>query len=186
MSLPVAQSKPLTFEDVARLNPKEYPGELVDGVWVQVSRNTLEHGEILLQIGFLLKLYARSHPGWIISGGDPGMKLRRRPDTLRGADIAVVRAERKPTGRGSKGWLEGGADLAVEIVGDAESTAEVIEKAMTYLPAGTQMVWVVEPSSKRVVVITPPNQIRILKEGDLIDGGVVLPGFTCTVSEFFE
>jgi Uma2 family endonuclease len=186
MSLPAHQSQPLTFEEVALLNPKDYPGDLIDGVWVPVSRNTLLHGEILIQIGFLLKLYVRDHPGWIVSGGDPGMKLRRNPDTLRGADIAVVRAERRPTGKGAKGWLDGGADLAVEIVGDSETTAQVIEKATTYLAAGTRMAWVVEPSSKRVVVITPPNQYRILKLNDILDGGDVLPGFSCSVAELFE
>lgn len=186
MSLPAIRTERLTFEDVARLDPKQYPGELINGIWTPVSRNTFQHGEILLQIGMLLKLYAKTHPGWIVSGGDPGMKLSQRPDTLRGADIAVVRAERRPTGRGAKGWLDGGADLAVEIVGDPNTVLEAIEKAMTYFPAGTRMAWVVDPSTKRAYVVTPPNQIRILMAEDAIDGGEVLPGFSCTVAEFFE
>src|SRR5207244_6199962 len=111
---PAAQERnPLmTFEQAAYLDPEEHPGEIDEGRWVPVTRNTLRHGQILINAGVLLKLYARTHPGWIVSGGDPGTKLRHDPDVLRGPDVAMVRAERAPQGKGADGWLEGAPELA--------------------------------------------------------------------------
>jgi hypothetical protein len=35
-------------------------------------------------------------------------------------------------------------------------------------------------------VLTPPNQIRVLRRDESLDGGDVLPGFSCRVGEMFE
>jgi Uma2 family endonuclease len=178
--------KRMTFEQAARLDPERQPGEIDHGVWQPVTRSTWQHGKIVLQVGFLLKLYAREHPGWSISGGDPGTKLARDPDVLRGPDLGVVRSEREPSGRGAEGWLEGAPDLAVEIVGDSQSASELAGKAVEYLTAGARMVWVIDPQPRRVMVFLPPDHVRVLGPDDALDGGDVLPGFRCAVSELFE
>jgi Uma2 family endonuclease len=76
--------RPMTFEEAAGLDHKEQPGEIVDGEWVPVTKSTWRHGEITSAINFLLRLYAREHPGWSVSVADPGVKLARNPDRLRG------------------------------------------------------------------------------------------------------
>lgn len=176
----------MTFEEAAGLDPDAAGGELDAGSWVPVTRNTLRHGEILINVAALLKAYTRSNRGLRVSGGDPGTKLGRDPDVLRGPDIAVVRAERWPEGTGAAGWLEGAPDLAVEVAGDAQPASELARKALEYLAAGGRMVWVVDPGPRRVIVYWPPNQIRVIGPDDEIDGGNVLPGFRCRVAEFFE
>lgn len=176
----------MTFEAAARLDPDESPGEIDRGRWVPVSRNTWRHGRILINVGALLRMYAREHPGWTFSGGDPGTKLHADPDTLRGPDVALARAEREPKGRGADGWLDGAPDVAVEIMGDRQSASDLADKALEYLAAGAQMVWVLDPDPERVMVFTPPNQIRVLRRNDVLDGGSVLPGFACRVAELFE
>jgi Uma2 family endonuclease len=176
----------MTLEEAARLDPDREPGELDAGRWVPVTRSTWKHGEIMLSIGILLRMYAKANPGWSVSGGDPGAKLQRDPDVLRGPDLGVVRAERRPTGRGVDGWLEGAPDVAVEIMGDSQSASEHARKALEYLAAGAKMVWVVDPEPRKVMVFTPPNQIRVLGSEEVLDGGDVLPGFSCKVAEMFE
>ena len=47
-------------------------------------------------------------------------------------------------------------------------------------------VWIVDSEEELVMVLTAPNGIRIIGAGDTLDGGDVLPGFSCNVSEFFE
>jgi hypothetical protein len=54
----------MSFEEAARLDADEQPGEIVDGAWVPMTRDPWHHGEVVLSIGVLLKHYARSHPGW--------------------------------------------------------------------------------------------------------------------------
>lgn len=180
------QPQPLTFEDAARLDPDQYPGEIVNGEWVPMTRNTWRHGEVLINIGTLLRLYTRSNLALRVAGGDPGAKLRGRKDTLWGPDVAIIRTERRPTGRGAEGWLEGAPELAVEVVGVSQQAMRVARKALEYLAAGSQMVWVVDPDEELVMVFTAPNQVRVLGPEDMLDGGDVLPGFNCKVSEFFE
>lgn len=151
-----------------------------------MTRSTWRHGRILLNVGVLLKLYAKSHEGWSVSGGDPGAKLQQSPDTLRGPDVAMVRKERVPTGTGVEGWLDGAPDVVAEVAGDAQSTASLVAKALEYLTAGSAVVWVVDPDAERVMVFTPPDHVRVLGRDDTLDGGTALPGFSCLVAEFFE
>lgn len=180
-----AAEKLQTFEDVARLDPDEHAGELVAGRWIPVTKNTWRHGEIVVNVAVLLREYARRHPGWSVSAADPGTKLRRNPDTLRGPDVAVVRAERVPTGKGAAGWLEGAPDLAVEVMGDDQPPAELAKKALEYLAAGAKQVWVVDGAAEGVLVYTPPDHVSVLGVDETLVGGDALPGFTCGVADLF-
>lgn len=179
-------SQRMTFEEAAALDPDEQPGEIVDGEWVPVTNSTWRHGKICSAISFLLQLYARQHGGWSVSVGDPGVKLKRNPDTLRGPDVAIVRSEREPQGKGVEGWLDGAPDLAVEVLGDSQSYSEMTKKALEYLAAGAKMVWLVDAEPRRVVIYTPPAHVKILGPDEVLDGGDVLPGFSCKVAEMFE
>ncbi len=174
----------MTFEEAARLDPDTRAGEIVDGVWVPVTHGTWRHGAIVVTIACLLKLYAREHSGWSVAA-DPGVKLGRNPDRLRAPDIGMVRKERVPTGKGVDGWLEGAPDVVVEVLGDSQTYSEMTKKALEYLAAGAKMVWLVDPDPRRVVLFTPPAQVRILGEDDTLDGADVLPGFRCKVAEMF-
>lgn len=176
----------MTFETAAELDPDESAGELNEGRFEAVTRNTWRHGEIVARVCIALGAYTTQHPGWSLSVGDPGAKLRRDPDTLRGPDVGLIRAERRPTGKGADGWLEGAPDLAVEVSGDAQGWSDLMRKALEYLAAGAQMVWLLDPDSRRVVVCTPPNSVNVLGEDDDLDGGEALPGFRSPVKALFE
>jgi Uma2 family endonuclease len=183
---PLSPRGRMTFAEAARLDPDEKPGELDAGRWVSVTKGTWRHGQILINIGAILRSYARANPGWSVSGADPGTKLGRDPDVLRGPDVAIVRLERVPTGKGEEGWLEGAPDVAVEVLGDAQSMGELTRKALDYLRAGAKQVWLADADSRSVVVYTSPDRARVVGPDEVLDGGDVLPGFSCRVSEFFE
>lgn len=176
----------MTFEEAAKLDPDLQPGEIVDGEWVPVTRSTWRHGEIASLINFLLQSYARANPGWSVSVADPGVRLSRNPDRLRGPDVGMVRTARVPTGKGVDGWLDGAPDVVVEVLGDTQSYSEMTKKVVEYIAAGARMVWIVDVDPQRVVLFTPPLQVRILGLDDVLDGGDVLPGFRCKVAEIFS
>lgn len=179
-------AKRMTFEEAARLDPDEQAGEIDHGEWKPVTKGTWQHGRIVANVTFVLRLYTREHPGWIVASGDPGTKLARDPDVLRGPDVGMLRSERQPTGKGAEGWLEGAPDLAVEVVGDAQTVTELAKKASEYLAAGAKMVWVLDPEPRSVVLFWPPDHVRVLGPEDSLDGGALLPDFRCTVRELFE
>jgi len=48
------------------------------------------------------------------------------------------------------------------------------------------MVWVLDADAEKLILYTPPNQIRVLTAQETMTGGDILPGFSCLVAEFFE
>ena len=46
--------------------------------------------------------------------------------------------------------------------------------------------WVVEPELRTVEVFTSPADRELLREGDTLTGGDVLPGFALQIREWFE
>ncbi|MBA3946347.1 MAG: Uma2 family endonuclease [Herpetosiphonaceae bacterium] len=78
-----------------------------------------------------------------------------------------------------------GPDLAVEVVSPSESAQDINEKVRDYLAAGTQLMWVVYPRTRQVIVYGPSNAGRIYTVGDTLEHADVLPGFRCPVAELF-
>jgi Uma2 family endonuclease len=67
----------------------------------------------------------------------------------------------------------------------ANRAAEIREKVLEYLAAGTRLVWVVDPATRSVATYRSFEDIRLLTEEDTLEGGDVLPGFTLPLSELF-
>jgi Uma2 family endonuclease len=58
-------------------------------------------------------------------------------------------------------------------------------KRREYFEAGVQLVWLVHPETRTVEVCTASDQSSLLHEGDILDGGAVLPGFVLSLNELF-
>src|SRR5215218_9405403 len=87
--------KLMTAEELWR-SPLNGSGvELVRGEMETRMPPSVDHGAIATNIAVLLKLWCREHDGgWV--GVESGFLLARDPDTLRGPDVAFVRAARIP------------------------------------------------------------------------------------------
>ena len=76
-------------------------------------------------------------------------------------------------------------DLAVEVVSPTDVLDRIVSKAFAYLAAGTQLVWVIEPKSKTVMVYRSETDIKLLTRNDTLTGEDVVEGFACPVAELF-
>lgn len=110
----------------------------------------------------------------------------RPHDTVRSPDVAFVRADRVPPGGFGPGWIPLAPDLAVEVLSPSETASDTEEKLADYRAAGTPLLWVVDPAKRLVTVYATDAPVRWLREGDTLDGGAVLPGFTLAVDALFE
>ena len=63
---------------------------------------------------------------------------------------------------------------------------EVSDKARMWLSYGVPLAWVVCPNWQRVYVHPWDGATTMLHEDDTLDGGDVLPGFSCAVSDIFD
>ncbi len=105
---------------------------------------------------------------------------------MRGPDVAFVSRERLPERAYEEpGFWHLAPDLAVEVISPSNTAAEIHEKVREYLDAGTSLVWVVDPRTRTVAVHRSPGETTVLREGDDVDGGDVLPAFSAAVSELF-
>ena len=49
-----------------------------------------------------------------------------------------------------------------------------------------ELVWIIYPQTQEVVVFKSARESVVLSLEDTLDGGDVIPGFTCPVAELFE
>jgi Uma2 family endonuclease len=96
-------------------------------------------------------------------------------------DLVVVSDRRLPIPR----HLHAPPDLAVEILSPDQDERQFRERIRFYLLHGVRLVWVIDPATSTITVEAPGEDARILRPGDTLDGGDVLPGFVVPVSDIF-
>ena len=159
--------------------------ELVRGELRRMSPSGSEHGAIIINISVLLAYYVRSKKLGVCFGAETGFKIASDPDTVRAPDVAFIRRERIPESGIPKKFWPGVPDLAVEVLSPGDTRREVDEKVEDWLEAGARAVWVINPKRRSVSVYRPASDVTRLSEADELDGGEVVPGFRCKVSEIF-
>lgn len=75
-------------------------------------------------------------------------------------------------------------DLAVEVQSPGQSDRFMADKGAFYLAHGSRMVWLIYPEKRLAEILTPDDR-HLLTEGDIIEGGEVLPGFSLPVKDLF-
>lgn len=175
----------LTIEEYQRLPDDDlYRDELVRGELVREPRPAQEHASIAARLTSILYSFV-DHHGLGVVFGEAGYVLAEDPPTVRGPDISFVSTGRIPPQGFGRGFWRMAPDLAVEIVSPGNSAAEIQEKVLEYLDAGSRLVWVVHPRTRTVVVHHSRSEIRVLGEGEELEGGAVMPGFRVGVGEVF-
>ncbi len=160
--------------------------ELVKGELRTMPPAGFEHGDIVGELSMRLRQYVRSRGLGRVLGAETGFVLSRNPDTVRAPDVSFVSEARvAQTGR-VKGFFPGAPDLAVEVVSPTDAAADVQRKVREYFDAGAQQVWVVYPDLREVMVFRSVRESVTLAAADTLDGGTLIPGFTCPVAELFE
>ena len=100
-------------------------------------------------------------------------------------DAAFVSRERVEKAGRVEGYWHGAPDLGVGVVSSGDTHTDVVEKALAWLEASSRMVLVVDPGQRTATVYRSRDDIRILTEGDAIDGAGVVPGWELPVAELF-
>lgn len=119
-------------------------------------------------------------------GDGAGYELIQLPRTVRSPDASFVRADRLPKEGIGSGFMKLAPDLAVEVLSPSESASELEEKLDDYRSCGTPLIWVIDPVRRTVMIVASDAPVRWLREADTLDGGAVVPGFSCRVAELFE
>src|SRR5687768_7537833 len=149
-SMPKPARRPLllTAEHMYSIPEDGHKYELEEGRLVVMEPPFTEHGRFEARIAALLFSFVEEHGLGVLYCGDPGFVLAREPDTVRGPDVAFVRAERVPVGDDADWFFEGAPDLAVEVLSPRDRPGQSARKVKNYLDAGAHLVWVVDPRKR--------------------------------------
>ncbi len=157
--------------------------ELVDGVLVEKAIGFRESLLAAALCGILREFVVPRNLG-LVSGAD-GM-VRLFPGLVRIPDVAFVSWDRIPDRRVPESPIPDLApDLAVEVVSESNTAAEMARKREEYFAAGVRLVWSVDPRSRTVTVHDAPGRFTVLDETATLDGGEVLPGFVMPLRGLF-
>jgi Uma2 family endonuclease len=153
--------------------------ELIDGEIVE-KVPTERHGMVTGNIyGPLWQHVKMTRTGRVV------LEVRyRKPEDRHNAripDIAYTSGNRPVVDQGSVPLMP---DLAVEVKSPSDTLKKLREKARYYLANGTRLVWLVNPETRLIEVYTPDDE-AVLKDGQMLSGGDVLPGFELAVSDIF-
>ncbi len=178
-------TKLMTADELLRLGD-DVRGELIKGEFREVMSAGGQHGKAAMNLGIELGVFVKRRRLGTTFAAETGFWLERGPDTVRAPDLAFTSAERLPLDDDTPGYLEVVPDLVAEVRSPNDSRREVRAKAEMWLSHGVRLVWVVHPDTRTIDVYRADAPVATLAEDAALDGGDVLPGFTCPVRAVFE
>ena len=117
----------------------------------------------------------------------PDMPFRLLTGLVRLPDIAFTSYDRMPGRKVPKDPIPNLVpDLAVEVLSKSNTPKELKRKLEEYFAAGVRLVWIIDSRKKTVRVHTAIDRSTLLREGETLDGGDVLPGFQLPLARIFE
>ena len=181
----VAQARVVTADELLQMPDDGFRYELVRGELRQMCPAGHGHGYVAMRIGWRLGEWVERHRLGKAYAAETGFVLERDPDTVRAPDAAFVCTERLDAVGQRPEYFPGPPDLAVEVVSPGDTRAEVEEKTLSWLAAGTRAVMVADPARRTVTVSRSPDDVVTLREGEAVDLGDVVPGWSPSVAEPF-
>lgn len=174
-----------TEDDVVAVHAKsKLLCELVDGVLVEKAMG-FEEAIIAAQIVGAIYDYLRHNDLGVVAGAD-GM-LRLELGVVRIPDVTFISWSQLPGRKFPPHAIwRMPPTLAVEVLSEGNTQAEITRKIGEYIAAGTQQVWIVDPKAKSVDVFKSPTDVLHLTSDGEIDGGEVLPGFRLPLKAIFR
>lgn len=178
-----APPRPITADDFLHM-PESEGAELVDGHIVEVPMGSISSwlgGELY----FLIRAFLQTNGlGWVFPQETGIAVWPRHPDRVRKPDVTFVRRERLPGGP-PLGWLTATPDLVVKVVSPGDRVEDLERKLAEYREAGIPLIWVIHPATQSAHVLGAKLRLSEVAADGVLDGGEVLPGFSCNLAELF-
>lgn len=151
-------------EAVAKVSPKFFHSRLTSTFWVELSAYTNEIGRVMIEWSVILK--------------------RNGQDWVPVPDLLYVSYDRL-----SKDWCEDAPcpvvpELVIEIISPEQTFNQLADKAVDYLNAGVDRVWIVFPPMRSITVFfvaSPPETYR----GDNLLKDDLFPNLELSADQLF-
>jgi len=160
--------------------------ELIDGTLVEKPAGSLE-SRIAVHLAVAIVNFVKPRKLGFVTGADG--TLRMKSGRVRLPDVAFFSVDDLPGGRAPDEPIPTlPPSLAVEVISEGNTVREMELKRSEYFESGSRLVWMIYPKTRTVAVFEPSRSepTRTLGDGDVLDGGTLLPGFSIPVCEIFE
>lgn len=173
-----------TERDVVAIHAREKRlCELVDGILVEKPMG-YEESVLALELARLLGNFVAGRRLGLVTGEGGMMSLAR--GLVRIPDVAFVSYDRLPGRKPPRRPIPRLApNLAVEVLSRSNTSKEMDRKLVDYFDAGVELVWFIDPRARNVEVFTSPGSSTMLKAGQTLTGGNVVPGFKLKLRDLF-
>ncbi len=178
----VTQQPLLTLDEYARLpDPDNGIDDLIAGRVVYRPFHSTQHGLVCGNICGVLSEY-RERVGAGSASLRCGFVIARDPATVIGPDASFWRDR---TGVALEhSWPTRAPEAAFDVVNRNEPYSDVMHRVRLLVEFGVGVLWLVDPFLQFVMEFRGPAA-RTFEIDATLDGGDVLPGFSCKVSDLF-
>lgn len=159
--------------------------ELVDGQLVERVSGAYSSwvgGRLVALLGNFVE---RNSLGWVFSAGVDYQCFPGRPNHVLKPSGSFIRFGRFKNEELPRGHCRIAPDLMAEVISHNDFYSDVIRRVCDFLEAGVELIWVIDPDSRSVMVYRADGSVNLLHEQDQLTGEPVLKDFTCTISELF-
>lgn len=144
-----------------------------------------EHGYTTISIGTRAQVFVEDSGLGYCFAAETGFQIATNPDVILAPDFAFVAKDRLPDDVPKK-HVPLAPDLVTETRSPSDTKREVATKTLFWLQTGVKEVWILEPEAQTLTVHRTNEPLQVLGANDILDGGVILPGFTFTLSRLFR
>jgi Uma2 family endonuclease len=158
--------------------------ELVDGTLVEKAMG-FEEARVAIELAYRVKSYLDQNDLGICVGADGMMRIA--PGLVRIPDLSFITWDRLPNRESPREPIpELAPDLAVEVLSEGNTKAEMARKVREYFDAGVVLVWLIDPRKRTARVFSTIEKSALVRADQALDGGAVLPGFVLPLSDLLD
>lgn len=177
-----------TFDDLVEVNEQRRGPicEWVEGTLVEKTVGQFESWTTCIIIGHFDRYLETNDIGMFL-GPDGVMKIL--PGIGRAPDVAFLSWDSLPGGKPPPRSDKVPAvvpDLAVEVLSESNTPAEMARKRGEYFRAGVKLVWEIDPETRSATVYTGVNAMHPIPPDGTLDGRDILPGFQLSLRAVFD
>ncbi len=129
--------------------------------------------------------WCREHSTGVCFGSDTGFTLPN--GAIRGPDASWVRREKwdSLTKQQKDSFAPICPDFVVELRSKTDRLPVLFNKMSEYIANGASLGWLIDPSTRRIYVYRPDEEVVVLDNPETVSGDPLLPGFELNVSELW-
>src|SRR5438874_11638201 len=150
-------------------------------------KNNWFHGRICTRLVIAIGNFVNSHRLGAVLDSSTGFWMSNR--NCRAPDVSFVPKARiaalgfRPN---ETRFFPGAPDLAVEVLSENNTRAEIDARLKDFFASGTRIAWVVDPEKQRVEVCHSPIRRQLIGSGGLLEGEDILRGFQFSTADWFK